>query len=118
MLGMVMRAVRGIEVNDETLSYDVIKKTVQGEGHFLRSPQTLSLMKTEYLYPNLADRSRQEEWEEEGSPDMRKRAETYAREILNSHYPVYIDDETDKKIRESFPIKIPRETIKPSKNRF
>ena len=118
MLGMVMRAVRGIEVNDETLSYDVIKKTVQGEGHFLRSPQTLSLMKTEYLYPNLADRSRQEEWEEEGSPDMRKRAETYAREILNSHYPVYIDDETDNKIRESFPIKIPREIIKPSKNRF
>ena len=118
MLGMVMRAVRGIEVNDETLSYDVIKKTVQGEGHFLRSSQTLSLMKTEYLYPNLADRSRQEEWEEEGSPDIRKRAESYAREILNSHYPVYIDDETDNKIRESFPIKIPKEIIKPSKNRF
>ena len=31
---------------------------------------------------------------------------------------VYIDDETDKKIRESFPIKISQEIIKPSKNRF
>jgi trimethylamine:corrinoid methyltransferase-like protein len=43
MLGMVMRAVRGIEVNDDTLSYSEIEKTIQGEGHFLRSPQTLSL---------------------------------------------------------------------------
>ena len=118
MLGMVMRVVRGIEVNDDTLSYDVIKKTIKGEGHFLRSSQTLSLMKTEYLYPNLADRSRQEEWEDEGSPDMRKRAELYARKILNTHYPVYIDDLTDKIIRERFPIKIPRKIIKPDTDRF
>ena len=118
MLGMVMRVVRGIEVNDETLSYDVIKKTVEGEGHFLRANQTLSLMKTEYLYPSLADRSRQEEWEEEGSPDIRQRAEKYAREILNSHYPVYIDDASDKIIRERFPITISRDIIKPSNNRF
>ncbi len=118
MLGMVMRVVRGIEVNDETLSYDVIKKTVEGEGHFLRAKQTLSLMKSEYLYPNLADRSRQEEWEEEGSPDIRQRAEKYAREILNNHYPVYIDDASDKIIREKFPIEISRDIIKPSKNRF
>ena len=118
MLGMVMRVVRGIEVNDDTLSYDVIKKTIKGEGHFLRSSQTLSLMKTEYLYPKLADRSRQEEWEVEGSPDMRKRAELHARKILNSHYPVYIDDETDKKIRHRFPIKITKNIIKPDANRF
>ena len=118
MLGMVMRVVRGIEVNDETLSYDVIQKTVEGEGHFLRSPQTLSLMKTEYLYPNLTDRSRQEEWEEEGSPDIRNRAEKYAREILNSHYPVYIDSKTDRKIRDKFPIALSKEVIMPKENRF
>ena len=118
MLGMVMRAVRGIEVNDDTLSYSEIEKTIQGEGHFLRSPQTLSLMKTEYLYPNLADRSRQEEWESEGSPDMRKRAENYARKILNTHYPVYIDEKTDQKIRDKFPIKISKDIIKPNSNRF
>ena len=118
MLGMVMRAVRGIEVNDDTLSYSEIEKTIQGEGHFLRSPQTLSLMKTEYLYPNLADRSRQEEWESEGSPDMRKRAENYARKILNTHYPVYIDEKTDQKIRDKFPIKISKDIIKPNTDRF
>ena len=118
MLGMIMRVVRGIEVNEETLSYRAIKDTVEGEGHFLRDPQTLSLMKTEYLYPNLADRSTQEEWENEGSPDIRKRAEKKAREILNSHYPVYIDEKIDKKVRDNFPIEIPLDVIKPSKDRF
>ena len=118
MLGMIMRVVRGIEVNEETLSYRAIKDTVEGEGHFLRDPQTLSLMKTEYLYPNLADRNTQEEWENEGSPDIRKRAEKKAREILNSHYPVYIDEKIDKKVRDNFPIEIPLDVIKPSKDRF
>jgi len=118
MLGMIMRVVRGIEVNEETLSYRAIKDTVEGEGHFLRDPQTLSLMKTEYLYPNLADRSTQEEWQNEGSPDIRKRAEKKAREILNSHYPVYIDEKIDKKVRNNFPIEIPLDVIKPSKDRF
>ena len=118
MLGMVMRTVRGIEVNEETLSYRAIKETVEGEGHFLRDPQTLSLMKTEYLYPTLADRGTQEEWESEGSPDMRQRAEKRAREILNSHYPVYIDDKIDKKVRDTFPIEISRDIIKPTKDRY
>ena len=118
MLGTVMRVVRGIEVNEETLSYQAIEDTVNGGGHFLRNEQTLSLMKTEYLYPTLADRSTQEEWEAEGSPDMRQRAEKRAREILNSHYPVYIDDETDKKVRDTYPIEISRDVIKPTKDRF
>lgn len=118
MLGMIMRVVRGIEVNEETLSYRAIKDTVEGEGHFLRDPQTLSLMKTEYLYPNIADRSTQEEWQNEGSPDIRQRAEKKAREILNSHYPVYIDEKIDKKVRDNFPIEIPLDVIKPTKDRF
>ena len=118
MLGMIMRVVRGIEVNEETLSYRAIKDAVEGEGHFLRDPQTLSLMKTEYLYPSLADRSTQEEWQNEGSPDIRQRAEKKAREILNSHYPVYIDEKIDKKVRDNFPIEIPLDVIKPTKDRF
>ncbi|GIT34634.1 MAG: hypothetical protein Ct9H300mP4_09530 [Gammaproteobacteria bacterium] len=119
MLGMIMRVVRGIEVNEETLSYRAIKDTVEGEGHFLRDPQTLSLMKTEYLYPNLADRSTQEEWGKRRFARYQgKSAEKKAREILNSHYPVYIDEKIDKKVRDNFPIEIPLDVIKPSKDRF
>ena len=42
----------------------------------------------------------------------------YARKILNTHYPVYIDEKTDQKIRDKFPIKISKDIIKPNSNRF
>jgi trimethylamine--corrinoid protein Co-methyltransferase len=104
MLGSVERAIRGIEVTDETLSYDVIEETVLGAGHFLGTDQTLNLMESEFYYPTLADRSPYGQWQEEGSVDIRDRAETKTREILSTHYPQYLDGDLDKKIRDQYPI--------------
>ena len=118
MLGNVLRTVRGIEVNEETLSYDIIDEVVHGEGHFLRQPQTLELMRSEYVYPDIADRGTHTEWEEAGSQDMRQRAADRAREILSSHYPEYIDPETDRKIREKFKIALPSEDMRPGSGRW
>jgi trimethylamine--corrinoid protein Co-methyltransferase len=56
MIGNIQRIVRGIEVTDETLSVDVINEAVHGVGHFLGNEQTLNMMQSEYLYPNVADR--------------------------------------------------------------
>lgn len=111
MLGAVLRSVRGIEVNDETLSYPVIEQVVYGEGHYLRHPQTLKLMRTEYQYPELSDRSTSEEWESAGAPDIRQRAAERVKSILSSHYPQYIDPAIDQKIRDRFPIMLPREAM-------
>ena len=104
MLGAVQRTIRGIEVNDETLSYELIAQTVKGPGHFLGSDQTLAIMESEYLYPELADRRAASDWEQSGSKDIVERAEERVREILSSHYPVYIDDALDEAIRARFPI--------------
>jgi len=109
MLGAVLRTVRGIEVNDETLSLDVIEKVVQGEGHFLRTRQTLDLMRTEYEYPALADRRTPGEWETAGSPDIRELAGERVRRILSTHYPEYIDPAIDRRVRDTFPILLPTE---------
>jgi len=106
MLGVVMRAVKGIEVNDETLSLDVIKEAVFGDGHYLRSKQTLDTMKSEYLYPDILDRKSQLEWQIDGSFDIRKRAEEKAKNILNNHFPAYIDKRADAKIKDIFPIQL------------
>src|SRR5262249_8965672 len=107
MLGNVLRAVRGIEVTDETLSFEVIRAAVEGPGHFLGSAQTLSLMKSEFVYPRLSDRSRPEEWEAAGGHDIRDRARERARGILCTHYPTYIDPDIDAEIRRRFPIVVP-----------
>jgi trimethylamine--corrinoid protein Co-methyltransferase len=118
MLGAVLRTVRGIEVNDETLSYHVMEQVVHGEGHFLRAEQTLGLMRTEYEYPELADRSTPGEWEAEGSPDIRERAGQRVKSILSTHYPEYIDPAIDRKVRETYPILLPTEVMTPSSGRW
>jgi len=118
MLGTVMRTVRGIEVNEETLSYEVIKSAVHGEGHFLREDQTLGLMRTEYEYPELADRSTPDDWVDAGSRDIRELAADRVRQILSTHYPEYIDPVIDEKIREQFPIRLDAATIKPGNDRW
>jgi trimethylamine--corrinoid protein Co-methyltransferase len=104
LLGAVLRTVRGIEVNEETLSYKVIEQVVHGEGHYLRAEQTLGLMRSGFEYPALADRSTPGEWEAAGSPDIRQQAGERVKSILSSHYPEYIDRAVDAKIREHFPI--------------
>ena len=111
LLGAVLRTVRGIEVNEETLSYHVMEDVVHGEGHFLRTEQTLGLMRTEYEYPALADRSTPEEWQAAGSPDLRQQAGERVKSILSAHYPQYIDPGVDAKIRERFPILLPVEDM-------
>jgi trimethylamine--corrinoid protein Co-methyltransferase len=118
MLGAVMRTVRGIEVNEETLSYREIENAVHGEGHFLRQDQTLGMMRTEFQYPELADRRTPAEWADAGSLDIRQQAAMRVREILSSHYPEYIDPAIDARIRETFPIRLEARVMSPGSGRW
>jgi trimethylamine--corrinoid protein Co-methyltransferase len=118
MLGSVMRTVRGIEVTEETLSYGIIEEVVHGDGHFLRQPQTLELMRSEYEYPEIGDRGTPSDWEGQGSPDARQRAAERAQALLSSYYPEHIDPAIDSKIRDQFPIVIAREDMQPGNGRW
>jgi len=107
--GSIMRMVRGIEVNDETLSVELIDAVCRGEGHYLGTEQSLKLMNTEYYYPHTADRSTREDWEMNGSLTMRERARRRAKHILETHQPQRIDPKIDAAIREQFAIILPPE---------
>ncbi|MCB0000525.1 MAG: trimethylamine methyltransferase family protein, partial [Anaerolineales bacterium] len=104
--------VAGLEVSDETLSLDVIREVALGPGHYLGHRQTLARMETDYLYPDLADRSAPSVWEAEGSPDMLQRAQERVHEVLAAHYPDHIDPKLDAAIRDKFPIVLPREVMR------
>ena len=104
MLSSIRRIGRGIEVNDDTLSLEVIEKVVRGAGHFLGEEQTLALMKSEFSYPKYADRSSPEDWANAGSLGGWERARQVADELLGSHFPVYIAEAQDKLIRQKFDI--------------
>jgi trimethylamine--corrinoid protein Co-methyltransferase len=113
MVGAISRTVRGIEVTDETLSTHVVENVIKKEaGHFLGQPQTLSLMKTEYLYPKIGDRLSPKQWAQNGSTDMTERAHDRVREILRSYFPTHISKVVDDRIRERFPIRLPRKELK------
>ena len=118
MFGNIQRLVRGIEVNDETLSYEVIKNVVYGDGHYLKHPQTIKLMETEFLYPNLADRRTTQEWEDGGKETIFDLAHKKLGEMMKDHYPEYISRTIDKKIRESFPIKLDHKDMKNGNSRW
>ena len=118
-IGAVMRGVRGIEVTDESLSVETIRQVCEeGPGHFLGHEQTLELMQAEYIYPEVGDRASPKEWVEQGSTDVRQKARAKIEAILSQHYPDYISPEIDAQIRESFPVKIARENMRPGNDRW
>jgi trimethylamine--corrinoid protein Co-methyltransferase len=81
ILGMVLRAVRGIQVNDETLAFDVIKEIGPG-GNFVASKHTRAFMRREHYEPTLSNREFRQRWEKLGSKDTSVRAREIAAEIL------------------------------------
>lgn len=118
LLGNTQRLLRGIEVNDETLSYEVIAASVRGAGHYLGAEQTLQLMRSEFHYPDIADRTSPGEWQEEGSRTIYERAHDRVGEILSTHYPTYLDPAVDARIRERFPIRLDPADMRPGNGRW
>jgi trimethylamine--corrinoid protein Co-methyltransferase len=118
MLGNVQRILRGIEVNDHTLSYDVIEQVVFGAGHYLGNEQTLELMNSEYLYPEIADRLAPVAWGNMGHKNMYQQAHDKVGQLLADYYPEYIDSEADRRIRDRFPIRLTPEDMKPGNGRW
>jgi trimethylamine--corrinoid protein Co-methyltransferase len=108
MLGAVNRTVRGITVDEQSLSLEVIREVCsEGPQHFLGHPQTLGRMQREYLYPQVGDRSSPKDWHEQGSRDVVERARERVLRILAEHHPQHLDRALDRRIRERFPVLLP-----------
>lgn len=98
---MVKRVVRGVEVNDDTMAIDLIKRVGGGSGkHYLLEQHTLEHMKTEQSRASLFDRRMRQIWEmETGGKDLAERAADKAREILNEYKPEPLDREVQEQLR-------------------
>jgi trimethylamine---corrinoid protein Co-methyltransferase len=112
LLGAILRTVKGVEVTPDTLDFDVIRDTVLGVGHYLGHAQTFLRMKTDYVYPEIADRRSISEWQDAGGRDAREVARDRVRKILAVHYPRHIGGDVDAAIRSSYNIILPRERMR------
>ncbi len=82
MLGAILSAHTAIEVSDDTLDAGAIQDAATGAGHFLGEASTLARMNSDFLYPAIGDRRSIGEWQDDGQPDIWRRAHERVRECL------------------------------------
>ena len=112
VLGACMRITKGLKVDEDSLSFDVIKDVcLNNKGHYLGSGQTLQVMQSEYIYPEIGDRLSPNQWKEANTPVLLDKAIARKDKILSEHFPSHVDDATDMAIREAFDISISRAQI-------
>jgi trimethylamine--corrinoid protein Co-methyltransferase len=102
IIGMIMRAVEGIQVNEETLAFDLIKKTGPG-GHFVSARHTRRHMRSEQYVPQLSDREQRAQWQAAGANDAKARACETVKKILNGPKQSAIASEARKRIGRQIP---------------
>ena len=98
ILGLIFRAVRGIDVNPETLAEDVIEK-VGPAGHYLGTEHTRKYYALEHHIPELCDRTVRAEWERAKSKDIVSRAREKVRKILEEHSVEPLDNDVEKELQ-------------------
>ena len=101
ILGMVMRAVEGITVDDEHIAFDVIKEAGPG-GHFVFSKHTRKHMRKKHYHPNLSDRTYREQWVEQGRKDTYQRARERVSQLLSEPH-VSLPSKTRERILSEIP---------------
>ncbi len=111
ILGMVKRAVKGIEVNESTLALDVISAVGPG-GNFISQRHTIKNMRKEHFMPTLSDRSDWEDWEAAGSLTAAEKAGEIVEKILQAEEKHYIGRQVIERLRAEFPeIALPLDKI-------
>ena len=91
------RLARGFEVNGETLPLDVVKEVGPG-GTFLSHPHTLEHFRDELWLPELFSGENYEAWNTGTRETILDKARTKVLDILKSHHPRGMTDQTEEKL--------------------
>jgi trimethylamine--corrinoid protein Co-methyltransferase len=103
LVGMVKRALEGIEVNKETIALDTIEKVATSDkkgASFLGELHTIKHMKKELYMPDLMDRKRRSTWWKKGGKNIIDRAREKVEEVLKTHKPPEISQDIDKEFKD------------------
>ncbi|MEM2630900.1 MAG: trimethylamine methyltransferase family protein, partial [Candidatus Bathyarchaeia archaeon] len=103
----------GIEINEETLAFNVIKNARE-IGHFLTQKHTLNYFKKEFWIPKITDRCSWSEWKNKGAKDLVNKAKEEAEKILIEHNPKPLDEDILKELN-NFIKKIEKQRMEKNK---
>lgn len=88
--GMVLRAIKGVQVTNETLALKTIADVGPGK-HFLTHVDTRKFFRIEHFLPTIFDRSSRLAWEKAGSKNIIAVASEKVLKVLREHQPVSLD---------------------------
>ena len=97
--GMVLRMAGGIEVNDETLAMDAIRR-VNFAGNYLAEPHTRRHFRQEHYIPRLLVREGYDTWNKDGRRTVLDQARDRMREILAAHQPRQLDPAVERGLQD------------------
>jgi trimethylamine--corrinoid protein Co-methyltransferase len=97
LIGMIKRSLRGIEITDETLALDVIKKVGPG-GSYIMESHTFDHFREEVYISDIANQETRDAWLEKGQKGILESAREEARRILAEHRPADLDPKLLKEL--------------------
>lgn len=95
----LQRLAEGIDLSSESFAYDTINDVGPG-GHFLGAAHTYRHFETALYRSPFADTSSREQWEEQGSLDIGRRANAAWHQMLNQYQSPAIDPAIDEELLE------------------
>jgi trimethylamine--corrinoid protein Co-methyltransferase len=90
MLGMMLRMLRGISIDEGTLAQDVIRRVGPG-GNYLADPHTGEHFRAEHFIPELFDRKTRAAWERAGSKNVITTSKEMVNKTLKEHQVAPLD---------------------------
>ncbi|NPV07708.1 MAG: hypothetical protein HPY83_07055 [Anaerolineae bacterium] len=87
IIAAAFRIARGFEVNDYTLSVDLLARVGPLGGHFLTQRETRDFYRQDRWVPHITDRNTWDTWQAAGGKDMRQAANERARALLAEEKP-------------------------------
>ena len=99
---MVHRILEGIAVNEATLAFDVIESVGPG-GNYIAEDHTVDHMMDEFFYPDLSVCSNFDIWEEQGQPDMLRRAKETVNTVLEDGREGTLEQGLILELKKAFP---------------
>lgn len=95
--GAALRIARGIEVNDQTMAMDVIRK-VGFSGNYITEKHTMQNYRQEHFLPQLLVREPYEAWQKAGAKSAIDHARQKTLQLLADHKPVELDPTIEKEM--------------------
>jgi len=98
IIGMIKRIGKGVEVNEDTLAFDVIKE-VGPQGSFITHEHTYENFREEFYIPVLSDRDTFTSWQEKGALTAEQRANKRWKKMLSEYEEPKLPAEVERDMR-------------------